>query len=113
VLYVNLKGPGRAQLIARGIGVIPTLPTAIVVWRCYSGADGCGADGCGPNGHTRAHVGSAIDASAHCDAATIDASARYGATAIDASAHCGATAIDAASVCERISRNTRDAKGGG
>ena len=100
MLYVNLKGPGRAQLIARGIGVIPTLPTAIVVWRCYSGADGCGPNGCGPNGHTRAHT--AIDASADCDAA-----------AIVASAHCGAAAIDAASIRERIGRNTRDAKGGG
>jgi hypothetical protein len=43
-----------AYLVARGIGIIPTRRTAIVVSRRSSGADGSGADGSGPNAHAGA-----------------------------------------------------------
>jgi hypothetical protein len=86
-----------ARLIARGIGVVPTLGTVIV-----SGADGSGPNGSSPNAHARA-----VD----------PAPPRYSSSAIGAATprHASArdtAAIDAASVRQGIGRNARDAESG-
>jgi hypothetical protein len=92
-----------ANLVARGIRIVPTLGPAVIVWGCH-----CRTNGSGTHAHAHAttHVCSAIDATSHRDAAAIDSSA------IDSSANCGAASIHAASVRECVSRNTRDAKDG-
>jgi hypothetical protein len=79
-----------ARLVARGIGVVPTLGTVIV-----SGADGGGPNGSGPNAHARA-----VETAPPRDSSTVDAASPRDTAAI------------AASVRQGIGRNTRDAKSG-